>query len=544
LAHASCTVGVAHACGHHGSQHPEEAVLSGFELLTVEEMGRADQGAVAAGVPSLALMEAAGRAVADAVSEILGRTLSASVAVACGPGNNGGDGFVAARVLAERGAKVRLGLLGERGALRGDAAEAATRWTGAVEALTTDTLVGTEVIVDAIFGAGLSRPVDAQAAAVVSAINGSGKPIVAVDVPSGLDGSSGCVVGEVVVQATHTVTFFRLKPGHLLLPGRLLCGEVSVADIGIPSGVLEAIAPQTFANCPALWAAHYPWPSLAGHKYARGHAVAVSGPPDMTGAARLAARGALRAGAGLVTLVGSAAATAINATHATAVMVRATPTEAALADFLADVRRNAVVIGPGAGADVATSASVLTVLKSGAAAVLDADALTAFSLRETNAPVKAAGMGFIVRGEPEQPAEADLFAAIKARRSPVVLTPHDGEFQRLFGPLDGSKLERARHAARASGAIVVLKGPDTVIAAPDGRAAINDNAPPWLATAGAGDVLAGFIAGLLAQKMPAFEAACAAVWLHGACASTFGLGLIAEDLPEVLPRVLTALRNP
>jgi hydroxyethylthiazole kinase-like uncharacterized protein yjeF len=517
--------------------------LRGCELLTVEEMSRADSAAVAAGVPSLDLMEAAGRAVAEAVWEVAGRASSVTVVLACGPGNNGGDGLVAARLLAEQGFKVRLGLLGDRSALRGDAARVAALWTGAFEPLSSETIQGADIIVDALFGAGLSRPLDAHAAAVVTAINGSGKPIVSVDVPSGLDGSRGVVVGDAAVQATHTVTFFRLKPGHLLLPGRLLCGEVSVAGIGIPDSVLETISPQTFANRPGLWIEQYPWPTLAGHKYTRGHAVAVSGPPDVTGAARLAARGALRAGAGLVTLVGSAAATAINATHATAVMVRATPTDASLSDFLADPRRNAVVIGPGAGTNAATAASVLAVLASGAAVVLDADALTAFSEREPGAPVKAAGMGFIVRGEPEQPAETDLFGAIKARTAPVVLTPHDGECQRLFGSLQGSKLERARHAARASGAVLVLKGPDTVIAAPDGRAAINDNAPAWLATAGAGDVLAGFITGLLAQKMPAFESACAAVWLHGACASAFGLGLIAEDLPETLPRVLASLRS-
>ena len=517
--------------------------MLGCELLTVEEMGRADEAAVAAGVPSLDLMEAAGRAVADAVSGVAGRGSAVPVAVICGPGNNGGDGFVAARLLAERGFEVRLGLLGDRGALRGDAGEVAVRWTGAVEPLSPDTIQGAGIIVDALFGAGLSRPLETQAAAVVAAINGSGKPVVAVDVPSGLDGSSGRAVGDIVVQATQTVTFFRRKPGHLLLPGRLLCGEVSVADIGIPAGVLDTIAPQAFANRPALWAAHYPWPSPAGHKYTRGHAIAVSGPPDMTGAARLAARGALRMGAGLVTLVGSAAATAINATHATAVMVRATPTEAALAEYLADARRNAVVIGPGAGTGAATVASVLTVLASDAAVVLDADALTAFCEGDGDVPVKAAGLGFIVRAAQAQPAETDLFAAIESRSAPVVLTPHEGEFARLFGSLEGSKLERARHAAKQSGAVVVLKGPDTVIAAPDGRAAVNDNAPAWLATAGAGDVLAGFIAGLLAQKMPAFEAACAAVWLHGECASTFGLGLIAEDLPETLPRVLASLRS-
>jgi NAD(P)H-hydrate epimerase len=505
-------------------------------------MGQADKAAVAAGVPSLDLMEAAGRAVAEAVWELLAGAARGTgvVLVACGPGNNGGDGLVAARLLRERGVVVRVGLLGERAALRGDAAHVAARWDGVVEALSASLVAG-DVIVDALFGAGLSRPLDAHAAAVVAAINGSGKPVVAVDVPSGLDGSSGHTVGDTVVQATHTVTFFRLKPGHLLLPGRLLCGEVRLADIGIPDAVLSEIAPRTVANRPALWRNVHPWPSLAGHKYARGHAVAVSGPADMTGAARLAARGALRIGAGLVTLVGSAAATAINATHATAVMVRAVASDAVVAEFLADARRNAVVIGPGAGANAATAATVLTVLASGAATVLDADALTAFVPHEGEAPIKAAGLGFVVRGADPDPTGEGLFATIRSRTAPVVLTPHEGEFKRLFGDVDGSKIERARQAARISGAIVVLKGPDTVIAAPDGRAAINDNAPPSLATAGSGDVLAGFITGLLAQGMPAFEAACAGVWLHGECANAFGIGLIAEDLPEALPRVLAQL---
>ncbi len=513
--------------------------LPGCELLTAGEMGRADRAAVAAGVPSLDLMEASGRAVAGAVADELAGAMArpGPVLVACGPGNNGGDGLVAARLLRERGAVVRVGLLGDRAALRGDAAHMAARWDGPVEPLSPDT-VAADMIVDALFGAGLSRPLDAQAAAVVAAINSAGKPVIAVDVPSGLDGGTGCVVGDVAVQATHTVTFFRLKPGHLLLPGRLLCGDVRLADIGIPDGVLTDIAPRTFANRPALWRHTYPWPTLAGHKYARGHAVAISGPADMTGAARLAARGALRMGAGLVTLLGSAAATAINATHATAVMVRAASSEAAVAEFLADARRNAAVIGPGAGVNTATAAAVLTVLASGAAAVLDADALTAFALPEGEAPVKAAGLGFVVRGAEPDPTSEVLFDAIGARTAPVVLTPHEGEFKRLFGDVADSKLERARQAARLSGAIVVLKGADTVIAAPDGRAAISDNAPPWLATAGSGDVLAGFITGLLAQGMPAFEAACAAVWLHGECANTFGIGLIAEDLPEILPRVL------
>jgi NAD(P)H-hydrate epimerase len=368
--------------------------------------------------------------------------------------------------------------------------------------------------------------------------------VLSVDVPSGLDGTTGLAHGA-VVQATRTVTFFRLKPGHLLLPGRMLCGTVEVADIGIPASVLAAIAPTTFSNLPALWLPQVPRPRVDAHKYARGHAVVVSGPPDATGAARLGARGALRIGAGLVTLVGTAPATAINATHSTAVMVKAVASDTALAEFLADRRRNAVLIGPGAGVGAATAASVLVVLASPAAAVLDADALTSFAPGAAEEPVRAVGFGFVVRGAEPGPSVDGLFAAVKARQAPVVLTPHEGEFKRLFGATgEGeSKLSRARQAAALSGAVVILKGADTVIASPDGRAAINGNAPPWLATAGSGDVLAGFVTGLLAQAMPAFEAASAAVWLHGACGAQCGRGLIAEDLPEALPRVLSDLES-
>jgi hydroxyethylthiazole kinase-like uncharacterized protein yjeF len=515
--------------------------MHGHELLTAEEMGRADRLAIAAGVTGLQLMEAAGRAVADEAIALLART-GAAVAVLCGPGNNGGDGFVAARVLREQGCGTRVGLLGARERLTGDAAAMADRCGGDIEPLTPAMLGGADLVIDAMFGAGLSRPLDGVAAEVADAINASGMPVLAVDVPSGLDGSAGVALGP-VVQATRTVTFFRMKPGHLLLPGRLLCGEVRLADIGIPDRVLDDVAPRTFANSPALWRAAYAPAGLDAHKYTRGHAVVVSGPAESTGAARLGARGALRMGAGLVTLVGSGAATAINATHCAAVMVRAISSDEALAEFLSDQRRNAVLVGPGAGVSAATAASVKAVLGSAAAVALDADALTSFVLDGTEMPVKAAGLGFVVRSADPEPVKDGLFAAIKARAAPVVLTPHEGEFKRLFGELAGSKLERARQAAAVSGAVVVLKGPDTVIAAPDGRAAINNNAPPWLATAGSGDVLAGFITGLLAQRMPAFEAASAAVWLHGECANRFGIGLIAEDLPEQLPQVLTALHG-
>jgi len=513
--------------------------LAGEELLSPPEMARADALAATQGVPGLVLMENAGRAVANAAAALTGPP-PAAIAVLCGPGNNGGDGFVAARLLRERGYQVRVGLLGPRDALKGDAAAMAARWGEPVETLSQSTIMGAGLIVDALFGAGLSRPLEGVAAEVVAAVNAAATPVLAVDVPSGLDGATGLAAGP-VVQATETTTFFRLKPGHLLLPGRTLCGRVRLADIGIPACVLDEVQPATSANRPGLWLASYPWPRLDAHKYTRGHAVVVSGPADATGAARLGARAALRIGAGLVTLVGSGPATAVNATHATAVMVKALTGDTGLSDFLADTRRNAVLIGPGAGVGAATAATVLTALAAPAAATLDADALTSFALEPSQEPVRAVGFGFVVRGTEPGPTGKALFVAIKARQAPVVLTPHEGEFKRLFGDVAGSKLERARQAATISGAVVVLKGPDTVIAAPDGRAAINDNAPPTLATAGAGDVLAGFVTGLLAQGMPAFEAACAAVWLHGDCANLFGPGLIAEDLPETLPGVLRQL---
>ena len=514
-----------------------------MELLNNEQMRSADTLAVASGVSSVVLMEAAGEAVAGAVAalpHVPGRAVR--VRVACGPGNNGGDGFVVGRLLSQRGCEVRVALLGSVAALAGDAKAMQQRWDGAVEALIPDFFDDADVIVDALFGAGLSRPLDGAAAAAVEAINarhGSGAHVVAVDVPSGLNGSTGQAAGPVVT-ADETVTFFRLKPGHLLFPGRRLCGRVTLAAIPIPETLLAQIGPDTFANGPALWRAAFPSPEAEAHKYVRGHAVVVSGGPEATGAARLGARAALRAGAGLVTLIGSPAATAINAVHSTAVMVRAVSGTNGIADFLVDARRNAVLIGPGAGADETTQRNVLAVLSSQAGVVLDADALTAFADADPNRPASP-GLGFVPHASRDPATPVSLFAAIAARAAPVVLTPHEGEFRRLFADVAGDKLARTRAAARLSGAVVVLKGPDTVIACPDGRAAINANAPPWLATAGSGDVLAGLITGLIAQGMPAYDAACAGVWLHGETAQQFGRGLIAEDLPEALPAVLQDL---
>ncbi len=511
-----------------------------LELLTCEEMGRADRAAVARGVPSLTLMENAGRAVAGEVMKRM--RPGARIAVLCGPGNNGGDGFVAARHLKRASYDVRLHLIGDRAALKGDAAEVARAWDGPVRPMEPAALESMHLIVDAMFGAGLARPLEGVASEMVAAINASGLPVLAVDVPSGLDGTTGAATGP-VAQATCTVTFFRRKPCHLLMPGRALCGDVVVADIGIPDAVLAGeVAVATFADGPDLWTAALPRPALDAHKYARGHALVISGPAFRSGAARLGARGALRAGAGLVTVASPASALPENAAQLTAVMLVPCDGPADLARILEDTRKNAVLIGPGAGVGGETADLTAVALSSGAAVVLDADALTSFA-GGTGEETGAVGFGFTKPARPADRTPRALFSLIAGRTDrPVVITPHEGEFARLFPGLVGSKLDRARAAAALSGAVVVLKGPDTVIAAPGGRAAINANAPPWLATAGSGDVLAGMVTGLLAQRMPVFEAAAAAVWLHGAAAQAFGPGLIAEDLPEALPEVLAALR--
>ncbi len=494
-----------------------------IELLSTAEMAEADRLTIAGGTPGITLMENAGRAVADVAGALLqGR----AVIVVAGPGNNGGDGFVAARVLAERGHKVRVSFVGDRSRLKGDAALAAERWRGPVDQAEPAAVIGHEVIVDALFGAGLDRPVEGLPRAMIEAMNASKAPVIAVDLPSGINGTSGAVMGP-AVRASRTVTFFRRKTGHLLMPGRSHCGELSVADIGIPGSVLDRIKPATFANEPPLWSSQFPVPKPEGHKYNRGHAVVVSGGLSTCSAARLAARGALRAGAGLVTIASPREALAVNAAGSLAVMVRPVDGALELAEFLADKRRNAVAMGPGGGVGAAMREEVRAALASEAAIVLDADALTTFA---------------------DEPA-ALITAIGRHSGRGVVLTPHEGEFNRIFKSIAGdskvnSKLEKARLAAQESGTIVLLKGPDTVVAAPDGRASIAANAPPYLATAGAGDVLTGMIAGLLAQGMPAFEAASAAAWLHGEAARTFGPGLVSEDLPEALPAVLRRLLQP
>jgi len=490
-----------------------------MEVLTSDEMERADRLTIAAGTPGFALMLSAGQAVAEAAQDLVEQ---GPILVVAGPGNNGGDGFVAAAELAAQGREVSVSLMGERDALKGDAASAARGWKHPLLPFTPQAIGRPALIIDALFGAGLNRTVSGEAHDMIAAINANGAPVIAVDLPSGVNGTSAAVMG-VAVRATETITFFRKKPAHLLLPGRLCCGRVRVADIGIDASVLDEIKPQTFENIPQFWRNAFPVPRTEAHKYARGHVLAVSGEIAATGAARMAARAALRAGAGLATLASPRDALAVNASALTAVMVRAVDTAIEFGEQLADRRFNACVIGPGAGFGERTRDFVHTALSARRALVLDADALTSFA----DAPER-------------------LFESIKssgeAGEAQVVLTPHEGEFPRLFSDLSNkhpgrSKLERVRAAAERSGAVVLLKGPDTTVAAPDGRATIAANAPPWLATAGAGDVLAGIIAGLMAQGVPAFEAASIGVWMHGEAGREAGPGLIAEDLPEVLPAV-------
>jgi NAD(P)H-hydrate epimerase len=477
-------------------------------LLDVRRMSEADRLTVASGKPVIDLMENAGWAVK---CEIERRWSSCSVVVLCGPGNNGGDGFVVARMLAEAGWPVRIALLGARDYLKGAARNAAALWRGAVELLTPAVLDGADLVVDALFGAGLSRALEGAAVETLAAAAIRRLPIVAIDVPSGLMGDTGEALGAVA--SVLTVTFFRKKPGHLLLPGRLLCGEIVVADIGTPASIIEQIAPDTFENDPLLWLSDLPRPHFGCNKYTRGHAL-ISGGYPMTGAARMAARAAARAGAGLTTIAVHEIALPIYATALTSIMVRpiATPEDFQL--LLDDRRCTAFLIGPGAGIGDETRARAQAMMESGRPTVLDADALTAFQDNPNLLCRAVAGL--------------------------CVLTPHDGEFARLFDT-SGDKLTRTRAAARRSGAVIVLKGTDTVIAAPDGRAIINANAPPTLATAGSGDVLSGIVLGLLAQGMEPFLAAAAAVWLHGAAANEFGPGLIAEDLPDLLPGVFRRL---
>lgn len=459
-------------------------MLHATALFTAADAREADRAAIAAGTSSSILMENAGNAVANLICELYA---PCPCLVACGPGHNGGDGKIVAQLLKDRG------------------------WPAeAVETFQPSMLEGKKLVVDALFGTGLNKAIEGDAAKIIAAINASGLPVVAIDIASGVNASDGSIMG-VAVRATHTVTFVRPKLGQVLLPGKAHTGTLHVFDIGI-SG--ETISPKYFLNVPDLWKSALPVPDFDSHKYARGHAIVAGGEPASTGATRLAAIAALRAGAGLVSVACSPETLPIYAATLTSVMTKPVKDLKQLDNLLEDARVTAALIGPGCGVNENTREKALHLLSHKKPCVLDADALTVF---KNDAKT--------------------LFAAIEG---PAVLTPHEGEFARLFS-IEGDKASRACEAAKQSGAVVMLKGNDTIIAAPDGRVAVNANAPVWLATAGSGDVLAGIITGLLAQGMPAFEAACAGVWMHSRAAAIFGPGLIADDLPHSLPFVLKEL---
>ena len=491
---------------------------SGVTVLTPEAMGRADRMTIKGGIPGYQLMLTAGKAVAAQALE----TGAKSVFILAGPGNNGGDGFVAAQHLSEAGLDVKVALFGKADKLKGDAAEAFRDYAGHVHSFTADeadTIApDADLVIDALFGAGLARGITGGLGRLIERINRGRATVLAVDLPSGVDGETGFIEGS-AFDADLTVTFFRLKPGHLLFPGRAKCGRVHVAQIGIDASVLAEIDSPLRLNTPGLWKGEFPIPGHESHKYSRGHTLVVSGPALNTGAARLAALAALRIGSGLVTVVADERAAAVHAAHLNAVMIRAGNSVDDLERHLSDTRINSVVVGPAAGVNDETCRKVLACLGSGAAVVLDADALTVFADDQDT-----------------------LFNAISGRDAPVVLTPHAGEFARLFQQqANDCRTDIAAAAAKQSGAIIVLKGADTIVAEPAGRVSISANAPPWLATAGSGDVLAGAVGGLLAQGMDAFFAASAAVWLHGEAGCVGGPGLIADDLPGNFRAGLTSI---
>lgn len=489
------------------------------ELLEPMEMGKADRLTIEAGRSGMELMEKAGLAVANAASRMT--TYERRVVVLAGPGNNGGDAFVAARHLIRRGHVVDLFLLGAPDALKGDAREA---YNGlGFAAVPMEQAFGPlqelgpyDLIIDGLFGAGLDRPLEGAALAIAEAINDSHAKVLAIDLPSGLDGRTGQVLGA-AVKADATVTFFRAKPGHYVYPGRGLCGALTIAQIGIHETVFPEVAVAAYLNTPELWRAKLPRPAEDGHKYDRGHLLVYSGGEFQTGAARLAAMSGQRVGAGLTTVVAPPDAARIHAAHFSSIMVRSVESHKALQALLTDHRINSFVIGPAAGTGSQTRSAVELIASLNRHVVLDADAISVF-----------------------EGASKALASALQESSGACVMTPHMGEFSRLFPDLAHdeklSKLDQARMASADIGATVVLKGPDTVIAAPDGRVALNSNGSPWLATGGSGDVLAGIVGGLLAQGVAEFEAAAMAVWLHGAAAQSAGAMLVPEDLIAHLPK--------
>jgi hydroxyethylthiazole kinase-like uncharacterized protein yjeF len=489
------------------ADHPDLVLLTGAQMRVAE------RAAFARGLPSFDAMRRAGVAVADAIIARWPAASTGDVHVVCGPGNNGGDGFVVAATLRAAGYRVSVHAVRGKSDYAGDAGRAAETWHG--EVLKPDpaklaALDGSSIVVDALFGIGLDRALEGDAAALIEAINGADATVVAVDIASGVHADDGRVMGA-AIQADLTVTFGWRKLGHVLQPGAAKCGEVVVADVGFTSADLSSASPACWLNAPALWSSAYPVPKPTEHKYQRGHALIVGG-AVMTGAARLAARAARRVGVGLLTLAVPPEVWAIYAGDQPGAIVRAVADRSAFAAIAGDERISALLVGSGLEPDGETAELVRTCVALTRPTVIDGGGLT------------------VLAGD----------SALLEGRADIVLTPHEGEFGRLFPDLVAreSKVDRALEAARRTGSVIVLKGSDTVIAGPDGMAIASDGAPPTLATAGSGDVLAGIITGLLGLHIPPFLAAAMGVWLHARAAVGVGLGLIAEDLPDRLPNAL------
>lgn len=479
-----------------------------FEILTAEQMKKADLEAIAGGIPAIQLIDTAARGLAD----IIGKNYEPRpVLFLNGPGNNGADGWIAAQYLKDAGWDVRVACTVKKSELKHDAKQAAEKWDGEAEALNSNlSLKGNPLIVDCIYGTGYSGTLPPEIVTLFDKIRQRKLGVVAADVPSGMNATTGAS-SPGTLKADLTVAFCRKKIAHVTMPGKELCGKVRVAPVQIPDTTIAAQGSTVFENNPGLWLKDFPIPGPATHKYDRGHAVIYGG--DKTGAAKLAAAGAQRAGAGLVSIATRAETKATFDNFRASIMTQQWDTSEDFKSILRDERKNVVLLGPGAGDPARLRESVETTLAFNKAAVLDADVFTVF---KDNA--------------------RDLFTQLSPDKH--VLTPHEGEFARIFGEMEGSKLERAWKAAKIANAVVVLKGSDTIIAAPDGTAVINTNAPSTLATAGSGDVLAGLITGLMAQGMTPFMAASAGVWLQAETARNFGLGLTAEDIIHHIPQTL------
>ena len=480
-----------------------------MEILSASQMVKADSLTIENGISGETLMENAGVSVADFIKTKFSKR---KTLILCGPGNNGGDGFVVARHLKESGWDVDLASMIDVRSYKKDALLMAKKWNGNTISFDNIQLKNYDLFIDAIFGTGLSKEISGLTASIINKTNKKNTDVVAIDIPSGVNSDNGEILG-IAFKAKYTITFARKKIGHVIYPGKEKCGDIYIKDIDIAERHIKS---NIMENLPDLWLKGLPFPTEEQHKYDRGHSVISGGDIDSAGAAVLSAKAALVTGAGLVTVLCPNGATPLYASKLTAVMNKPIHSTDEFSSFIKGKKVTSVLLGPGNGVSERTKKFALEALKMKKRCVLDADAISVFK---------------------DLPKE--LFNTIK---SDVILTPHEGEFKRLFS-FEGNKVEKTQKAAKISKCTIVLKGSDTVIASPDGRTAINTNAPPTLATAGSGDVLAGIISALLANGMDSFKAACAGVWIHSQAANLFGLGLTAEDISKQIPCVLSDIKR-